>query len=122
MNIPEKMLEIGIGVDENRFKSILKKMTLAAPFSIEIGDIAHVDPLDCQTQIRLQGLNQQVVMVAHQTIRMNDYREPFVSLFNVMAQRWNEQDFAIEGRSKGLVVVNYENETVRTLESIILVK
>jgi 2'-5' RNA ligase len=37
-----------------------------------------------------------------------------------MAQRWNERDFVIEGEIKELEVVNYENETVYTLEKIIL--
>jgi len=64
----------------------MEKMPSPLALTIKVTGIADIDPLDRPAQIRLRCFNQQMIMVGHQTIRVNLNCKPLNGFFKVFQE------------------------------------
>jgi len=71
MQIARKLFGVSIDFDQNRLVTALEQMTGPGAFDVKISGIGAVDVMHDLGQIGPGGLQQQVIVVVHQTVRMH---------------------------------------------------
>ena len=71
MDVSRQVLEVFISIHQQRFEASLEQVPASPALDIEINGVADIDPLDGTAQVRFGSFHQKVVMVGHQTVRVN---------------------------------------------------
>src|SRR3954447_280413 len=76
MNVTAQFPVMSVCSHQNSFESALEKRTDATMLAIEPHTIRNVEPLNSLAEVGLRCLDQQMVMIRHQSVAVNQEPKP----------------------------------------------
>ncbi len=71
MDIARDRLQVGAAVQQDGFEAALEQVAAETVATVVVRGVGDVEPLHGLAQIRVGGLQDQVVMVGHQAVAMD---------------------------------------------------
>ena len=109
MNVTGKLDKIGVSIDKDSLESSLEEMAVSLAFPVKVSDVADIEPLNGFAEVSFLGLQQEMIMVIHQAIGMNDNGKPF-----------NSKSYIFEEFFFVAIVFEYVLATVATVDKMIV--
>ena len=86
MNITGKLDKIVVSIDKDSLESPLEEMAVSLAFPVKVSDVADIEPLNGFAEVGFLGLQQEMIVVVHQAIGMNDNGKPFNSKSHIFEE------------------------------------
>ena len=81
-----ELKKIAVAIDEDSFVSSLEQVTAPVSLRIEIGSVRAADEMHDGTEVCVGRLPQQMIVIPHEDIGMEDKAIPFPDLFQILLE------------------------------------
>ena len=96
VNVLNQLAGVAVGLDEMGFEAALKEVSASAVAAVESDAVGGLEPAGSVGEVGAGCLEEEVIMVVHQAVAVDDETEAFCSLFEGLKEAFAVGNVAVD--------------------------